>query len=176
MDPATFKVTATAYRVDFSPASWTQDPATVGTTYNQSLTATNVYATATIATNGSAFASAFTAAESIASGGAHQLVNINVPARSTNVTATIGGASDPAADLDLFLFDCHTGACTLAGSSTSSSSNETVSVNNPASGLWISLVDPFAVPSGNTSYTYTDSIANPAYGSISAGEQRRRYG
>ncbi|TMC42273.1 MAG: serine protease [Chloroflexi bacterium] len=168
VDPATFKVTATAYRVDFSPASWTQDPATVGTTYNQSLTATNVYATATIATNGSPFASAFTAAESIASGGAHQLVNINVPARSTNVTATIGGASDPAADLDLFLFDCHTGACTLAGSSTSSSSNETVSVNNPASGLWISLVDPFAVPSGNTSYTYTDSIANPAYGSINA--------
>jgi len=168
VDPATFKVTATAYRVDFSPTSWTQDPASVGTTYHQSFTATNVYATATIATKGSAFASTVTAGKSIAAGGAHQLTNINVPAGSTNVTATIGDASDPAADLDLFLFDCHTGTCTLAASSTSSSSNETVSAKSPAAGLWVSLVDPFAVPSGNTTYAYTDSIANPVYGSITA--------
>jgi hypothetical protein len=41
-----------------------------------------------------------------------------------------------------------------------------VTVANPAIGLWKALVDPFAIPAGSTSYTYSDSLSNPAYGSV----------
>ena len=166
--PANFTVTAKAYRVDFSPTSWTQNPAIIGTTYNQSFTATNVYAAGTIANSGAAFASTSASTRTIASGDAPQQVAIAVPTGSTRLTVTIGSASDQAADLDLFLFDCHTGSCVLRAQSTSSSANESVSATNPAAGTWIALIDPFSVPAGTTTFSYIDQIANPAFGSVTA--------
>ena len=59
-----------------------------------------------------------------------------------------------------------TGSCVLAGSSAGGSANESVTVASPATGSWMAVVDPFAVPRGSTSYTYSDSLANPAYGAV----------
>src|SRR5205823_2225579 len=73
-------------------------------------------------------------------------------------------ASDTGADLDLYVFDCHTGSCVLRGSSTSGSANEFVSIANPAAGQWIVLVDPFAVPAGSTTYDELHVVSNPAFG------------
>ena len=103
----------------------------------------------------------------IAAGGAQQQYPLTVPAGSTRLTARIGNASDTGADLDLYVFDCHTGSCVLAGSSTSGSANEFVSIANPAAGQWIVLVDPFAVPAGSTTYDELDVVSNPALGSVS---------
>jgi hypothetical protein len=55
----------------------------------------------------------------------------------------------------------------LRAQSTSGSANESVSVANPAAGTWVALVDPFAVPSGSTTYDYLDVVANPAFGAVS---------
>jgi len=41
-----------------------------------------------------------------------------------------------------------------------------VTISSPTAGSWKALVDPFAVPSGSTTYTYSDSLANPAYGAV----------
>ena len=41
-----------------------------------------------------------------------------------------------------------------------------MTVANPAVGLWKALVDPFAIPAGSTTYTYSDALSNPAYGSV----------
>jgi hypothetical protein len=79
----------------------------------------------------------------------------------------IGNPSDPSADLDLFLFDCHTGTCVLSRQSAGGTAVEAVSVNNPAAGLWRAVVDLFAIPSGHTTYDYTDVFQAPTLGSVS---------
>ena len=163
---STYEVTFEAFKVTLAPATWTNDPTTVGTPYTQTFTATNAFAAVSTTDAGSAFASVSSQNATIAAGGAQQIYNITVPAGTTSLNASIGGASDPGADLDLFLYNCTSGTCVLAGSSTSGTANESVTVANPAIGLWKALVDPFAIPAGSTSYTYSDSLSNPAYGSV----------
>jgi hypothetical protein len=90
-----------------------------------------------------------------------------VSAGSTSLRATIGGTSDPAADLDLFVFNCTTGPCVLAGQSADGDSEESVTIANPAAGNWLVLVDGFAVPAGTTTYNYVDVFVNAAFGSVS---------
>jgi hypothetical protein len=80
---------------------------------------------------------------------------------------TIGNASDTGADLDLYVYNCTTGSCVLAGQSADGDSEESVTISNPAAGAWVSLVDGFAVPSGATTFDYVDVFTNPAFGSIS---------
>jgi hypothetical protein len=86
---------------------------------------------------------------------------------STSFRATIGSPSDPAADLDLFVFNCTTGTCVLAGQSADGDSEESVTINNPAAGTWAVLVDGFAVPAGTTTYNYVDVFTNAAFGAVS---------
>jgi hypothetical protein len=136
-------------------------------TYTQLFTFTNRFGAFTGGAVGTPLGSAFSARPTIAAGGAQQLYNVDVPAGSTLISARIGNASDNAADLDLYLYDCHTGSCVLKSSSTSGSAEEFVSSANPSAGLWKVLVDPFAVPSGSTAYDYVDVVSNPAFGSVS---------
>ncbi|HET7292098.1 MAG TPA: serine protease, partial [Vicinamibacteria bacterium] len=86
---------------------------------------------------------------------------------STSLRATIGSPSDPAADLDLFVYNCTTGTCVLAGQNADGDSEESVTINNPAAGQWRVLVDGFAVPAGTTTYNYVDVFSNAAFGSVS---------
>ena len=88
-------------------------------------------------------------------------------AGSTSLRATIGSPSDPGADLDLFVFNCTAGTCVQAGQSADGDSEESVTINNPAAGLWAVLVDGFAVPAGTTTYNYVDVFINPAFGALS---------
>jgi len=166
-DPATFTIAATILGVDIDPPSWTIDPAKVGTTYSQGFTFTNRFGGFTGGAVGTALGSAFAARPTIAAGGPQQAYTINVPAGSTSISARIGNASDTRADLDLFLFDCHTGSCIQKAQGVGSTAEESVSAANPAAGLWKVLVDPFAVPAGSTAYDYLDVFANPAFGSVS---------
>ena len=59
---------------------------------------------------------------------------VTVPAGATSLRATIGSPSDPAADLDLFVYNCTTGTCVLAGQSADGDSEESVTIANPAAG------------------------------------------
>ena len=92
---------------------------------------------------------------------------MQVTAGTTSLRATIGNPSDPAADLDLFVFNCTSGTCVLAGQTADGDSEESVTIANPAVGTWVVLVDGFAVPSGSTDYDYVDVFTNPAFGSVS---------
>jgi len=165
--PSTFDLIGVLMGVSVDPALWTVDPAIVGTAYSQLYTFTNLFGAVTAGAVGGTLRSAFSATPTIASGDAPQVTFVNVPAGTTNIAASIGGASDPAADLDLFLFDCHTGTCVQKASSAGSSAVESVSFNSPAAGLWAVLVDPYAIPSGSTTYDYVDSFANAVFGAVS---------
>ena len=79
-----------------------------------------------------------------------------VPTGATSLRATIGSPADPGADLDLFVFNCTSGTCVLAGQSADGDSEESVTIANPAAGTWMVLVDGFDVPAGTTEYKYID--------------------
>ena len=174
--PGTFTVTGSILGVDVNPSSWVIDPATVGTTYSQNFSFTNRFGSFTGGAVGTALGSAFATRPTIAAGGPQQVYTVTVPVGSTSISARIGNASDQAADLDLFLFDCHTGNCVLKASSTSGSANEFVSSANPVAGNWQVLVDPYAVPSGSTAYDYLDLVANPAFGAVSISDPAAVHG
>ena len=82
--------------------------------------------------------------------------------------AASGPGSDKATDLDLLVFNCTSGTCVQAGSSANGDSEESVTINNPAAGTWVVLVDGFAVPAGTTTYEYVDVFTNPAFGTVAA--------
>jgi hypothetical protein len=166
--PTTFNLSASILGVVIDPTSWTIDPAAVGTPYSQAFTFTNNYGAFTGGAVGTGLSSAFSARPSISAGGAQQQYLITVPANTTLISARIGNSSDPSADLDLYLFDCHTGtSCVQKASSTSATATEAVSVIDPAAGTWVVLVDPYSVPAGTTAYDYLDAFANATlFGSI----------
>jgi len=163
---AAFTLTASILGATVSPNPDVIASATTGVPVARSYNLTNIFGAFTGRGVGTGFGSAFLATPSIANLG-QNVTFVTVDAGSTSLRATIGSTSDPGADLDLYVFDCHTGSCALVGQSADGDSEESVTINTPAAGLWAVLVDGFAVPAGTTTYTYVDVFANPAFGSVS---------
>ncbi|MFC7615491.1 S8 family serine peptidase [Actinokineospora soli] len=160
-----FTLTATVLGATVSPNPDTIATAVLGVPMNRSYTATNLFGAFTGRMAGSTLGSALLARPTIANL-EQQLREVDVAAGSSSLRATIGNPSDPAADLDLFVFNCTTGPCVLAGQAADGDSEESVTIANPAAGRWVVLVDGFAVPAGTTAYDYVDVFVNTAFGSI----------
>jgi subtilisin family serine protease len=163
---APFTLTASILGATVSPSPDVIASATIGVPVARSYTLTNLFGAFTGRAVGTALGSAFQATPSIANH-AQTVTFVTVAAGSTSLRATIGGTSDAAADLDLFVFNCTTGPCVQAGSSADGDSEESVSIANPPAGTWAVLVDGFNVPAGTTTYNYVDVFANAAFGSVS---------
>ena len=104
--------------------------------------------------------------------GHHELQHYTttIPAGTTSFRATIGSPSDPAADLDLFVFRCSDATCTtrtLVGQNADGDSEESVTLTNPTAATYQVDVDGFDVPAGTTTYNYVDVFQNPALGTVS---------
>jgi hypothetical protein len=162
---APFTLTASILGATVLPNPDFISSATIGVPVARSYSITNLFGDFTGRAVGTALGSAYRATPTIANH-AQQTFDITVAAGSTSLRATIGGTSDPAADLDLFLFNCTTGTCVPAGQSADGDSEESVTVTNPAAGLWRVLIDGYAVPAGTTTYNYVDVFANAAFGTI----------
>ena len=132
----------------------------------RSYTATNQFGGFTGRMVGTTLGSAKMSTETIANLTQKQYP-VAVAAGSTSLRATIGSPSDPAADLDLFVYrlDPCRGAV-LVGQSADGDSEESVTIANPAAGTYVVLVDGFAVPAGTTTYKYVDVFTNAAFGSV----------
>ena len=163
---APFVLTASILGATISPNPDIIASATIGVPIARSYTATNTLGQFTGRMVGTTLGSAKRSVNTIANF-AQQQFQVSVAAGSTSLRATIGSPSDLGADLDLFVFNCTTGSCVLAGQSADGDSEESVTINNPAAGTWIVLVDGFAVPAGTTTYNYIDVFANAAFGSVS---------
>jgi subtilisin family serine protease len=165
-DAAPFNLTTSILGASVSPNPDIIPSATIGVPVARSYTATNLLGDFTGRMVGTTLGSARRGVFTIADLEQQQYVT-NISKDTTSFRATIGGTSDPAADLDLFVFNCTTGTCVLAGQSADGDSEESVTINNPAAGNWVVLVDGFAVPAGTTTYNYVDVFVNPAFGAIS---------
>jgi subtilisin family serine protease len=163
---APFTLTASILGATVSPNPDVIASAQIGVPVARSYDITNVYGAFTGRAVGTALGSAFIATPTIA----HleqQVTFVNIPTGATSLRATIGSPSDPAADLDLFVFNCTSGPCVQAGSNADGDSEESVTIANPAAGVWAVLVDGYSVPAGTTTYKYVDVFASPAFGSVS---------
>jgi hypothetical protein len=102
----------------------------------------------------------------IIAAGAQQTFDLDLPDGAENLTVRIGDASDPHADLDLYVFQKVKDTMVLRAKSDTNSSTETVVLGHPAGGKWQIVVDAFRVPSGSTQYKYEDVYFHSAFGSV----------
>lgn len=161
-----YTLSASILGASVSPNPDLVSSATVGVPVARSYTLTNLFGAFTGRAVGTTLGSAFRERATIANGALVQR-NVTVTAGTSSLRATIGNPSDLAADLDLFVYNCTTGSCVLAGQSADGDSEESVTISNPAAGAWMVLVDGFAVPAGSTDYDYVDVFTNAAFGSVS---------
>ena len=161
-----FTLTGTIIGATVSPNPDIIPTATIGVPVARSYTLTNQFGPFTGRAVGTALGSARIATPTIANLAQQQFQTV-IPAGTTQFRATIGGTSDLAADLDLFVFRCNPG-CALVGQSADGDSEESVTLNNPVAATYIVLVDGFSVPAGTTTYNYIDIFTKtPSHGSIS---------
>jgi subtilisin family serine protease len=167
-DNAPFSVTASLLGATVSPDPDIIASATIGTPIARSYTITNQFGAFTGRAVGTPLGSARLGPFTIANHET-QTYEVDIPAGTSQLRATIGSPSDPAADLDLFVLRPNG---TTAGQSADGDSEESVTINAPAGGqldvgTWKVVVDGFAVPAGSTSYEYVDVFRKtPSFGSI----------
>ena len=95
-----------------------------------------------------------------------QVYEVEVPPGSAALRVSVGNPSDTAADLDVYVYDCTKKECRNGGASADPGSDEEVTVQHPAPGKWKVVVEGAAVPSGQTTYDYTEVVFNQVYGMV----------
>ncbi|WP_306323092.1 MULTISPECIES: S8 family serine peptidase [unclassified Streptomyces] len=149
--------------VAFDPAVQTLPEAKVGTPTAVSWDVKNNFAAINGGKlQGGSLGSSKSARPTIADG-ARQTSTVDVPEGAERLDVSIGKVSDPAADLDLTVYDA---AGKVVGSSADGDSEEAVSVAKPAAGTYTVRVDGYAVPSGSTAYDYVDVFVAPSLGAV----------
>ncbi|HEU4348561.1 MAG TPA: S8 family serine peptidase [Actinoplanes sp.] len=156
-----FQVRARIQGVTVEPAVVELPTVTAGEPMPVSWTLTNDFGPVRVQGRGGPLGSSFSDRPSIADG-VQQTFTVTVPDGATRLDVSIGNTSDPAADLDLFVF---LGGI-LVDQDADGDSEESVSVINPAPGTYTVEVDGFAVPAGTTQYDYRDVFYSPALGSV----------
>jgi hypothetical protein len=162
---APFTLTASILGATVSPNPDVIASATIGVPVARSYMLTNLFGAFTGRAVGTTLGSAFIATPTIANL-AQQVYFVTITPSSTSFRATIGSPSDPAADLDLYVFNCTTGPCVQVGQSADGDSEESVTITNPAAGTWAVLIDGYAVPAGTTTYNYVDVFVNASFGTV----------
>jgi len=162
---AAYTLTTSVLGASVSPNPDTIASATIGTPVAREYTLKNLLGAFNGRAAGTTLGSAKQAVPSIANE-EEQQYPITVTPGSSQLRVKIGSTSDLGADLDLFLLNCTSGSCVLAGQSADGDSEEAVTVNNPAAGQWVALVQGYAVPAGTTTFKYLDVFTNNAFGSV----------
>jgi hypothetical protein len=97
-----------------------------------------------------------------------RIYTVEVPAGSTALMTRVSGASDPGADIDLYVFDCTGARCMASATDGNTTPNETVRIANPKAGIWKIVVDAARLQNGSISFDYIDLVLNPRFGTLSS--------
>ena len=158
---APFSITASILGASVSPNPDVIASATIGVPVARSYSLTNLFGAFTGRAVGTALGSAMRSVNTIANL-QQQTFTVVVPAGSTSLRATIGGTSDSAADLDLYVLKDGV----VKGQSAGGDSEESVTINSPVAGTYTVLVDGYSVPAGSTTYNYVDVVVHPMFGAV----------
>ena len=158
---APFSITASILGASVSPNPDVIASATIGVPVARSYSLTNLFGAFTGRAVGTALGSAMRSVNTITNL-QQQTFTVVVPAGSTSLRATIGGTSDSAADLDLYVLKDGV----VKGQSAGGDSEESVTINSPVAGTYTVLVDGYSVPAGSTTYNYVDVVVHPMFGAV----------
>ena len=163
-------LTASLVGVDVTPASLHESALKAGAARDFTFQMKNRFASFQGAAVSTPLAGVLEAKESVAPLG-QNVHTVEVAPGTSRLMFQLSEASDPAADLDLYLFDC-TGktSCVSRRSRVGPTSDETLSIDNPAPGTWKLVVDGVRVPGAGVSYRYRESAFNPRFGSLIVAE------
>ena len=98
---------------------------------------------------------------------------IDVAPGTTRVGASVAKSGVTPADVDLYLFDCTAGECTLRDFATGKGASEQVAVDSPAAGKWKVVVDLFGASDRSSTFQYKDYLLHPAYGRLDIQNDRQ---
>ncbi|MGH7503355.1 MAG: S8 family serine peptidase [Longimicrobiales bacterium] len=164
---ATLTVSAIAVELDSTPNDASDGGAIANSTRDVSIT--NRMATFTGRVAGLSLGAARRERPTIRNG--EQLhYEIDVPAGSRSLLVRASDVADAAADLDVYVFDCTDEECRNPETDSDPVSDEIVTVQNPAAGMWKVVVDGASVPSGSTTFAYLDVVFNPSFGAVSTAD------
>jgi Bacterial pre-peptidase C-terminal domain len=149
--------------VAVEPAQITLASATIGGTTPLTWHVTDTFAPVVVRGMGGPLSSVRTLRPRISQGDS-QKFTLDVPAGSSALTVTIGGPSDLAADLDLYIR--RNGV--EVGSSADGDAEESVTLTRPVAGTYEVEVDGYSVPAGSTTYDYVDAYTSPLLGTLSS--------
>ncbi|MFI1093816.1 S8 family serine peptidase [Streptomyces sp. NPDC020917] len=157
-----YRLTAAVQGAVLSPSSGTVDEAAVHEPVERTFTATNTFGPVTAHVAGGALGAMAQDHPTVADG---QMTGkqITVPRDGRRLEIAMGNATDPQADLDLYLVSA-TGA--LIGSSTHGGSQESITVDDPAPGYYEVYIAGTHVPSGSTAVDIQDTVFSDSLGSV----------
>ncbi|MGA3561671.1 S8 family serine peptidase [Melissospora conviva] len=160
-----FKLDAKILGVTVEPSEVHLDSVTAGEATEVSWNVTNSFGPVTVSGQGGPLSSVHAERPTITEL-TQQQFEVTIPAGTTSFTAKIGNTSNPGADLDIFVYL----GSTLVAYQADGDSEEAVTLTNPTPGTYTVEVDAYSVDGagGTTEYDYSDSIANPAFGSLTA--------
>ncbi len=156
-----FQISARIQGVTVEPAVVELPSVTAGEPTPVTWTLTNDFGPVTVQGQGGPLGSSFTDRPTISTGETDTFT-VEVPAGATRMEVSIGNTSDPAADLDLYVY--RDGV--LVGQDADGDSEESVALDNPPAGTYTVEVDGYDVPAGTTEYDYRDVFYSPALGSV----------
>jgi subtilisin family serine protease len=157
-----FQLTARVQGLTVQPSVLQLPSVTAGQPTPVNWTIKNNFGPVSVSGQGGPLGSEVTARPTIKQGES-QKYQVVVPAGATKFNAVIGRPSDPGADLDLYVR--LNGA--VVGQSAGGSSEEAVTLVNPAPGTYEVEIVGYAVAAGGTLYDYRDVFYAPSLGSLS---------
>lgn len=93
---------------------------------------------------------------------------IEVIPGTSSLQVSVSGAKEKTADADLYLYDCtdEKRGCEFRKSSIGSGADETITIDNPAAGKWVVVIDPYDLPNGKAMLKYTEVMTHPRFGTV----------
>jgi Subtilase family/Bacterial pre-peptidase C-terminal domain len=91
---------------------------------------------------------------------------IEVAPNTGSLQVSVSRASDRGADADLYLYDCtdEKRGCEFRKSSAGAGSDETITIDNPAAGKWVVVIDSYDLPNGKATLEYKEVMTNTRFG------------
>ncbi|MEV0007059.1 S8 family serine peptidase [Streptomyces sp. NPDC047973] len=161
-----YRLTATVRGATLDPASSVVDEAALHAPVERSFKAVNRFAPVTAHAQGGSLG-ALSEAHPTLENQKMTGKQIAVPRDATGLEVSVGNASDPDADLDLYLM-AQSGA--IVASSTNGGSRESLTVKDPAPGYYMIYIAGTDVPSGSTTFDVQDTMFSKSLGSVTVDE------
>ena len=169
--PVPADLTVSAVGVRASPEIWQIDASASRTEYSQQIHfASQMSSFAGKAVSfplGSAFEKRSTIRQ-----GERDVYDVQVPDGTQMLRASIHSASDPNADLDLYLYQVAKGIAVLRAKSDGGTATESAVVNYPGAGAWKVVVYAYRTSGGPTDYTYEDCFFHSAFGNVTVEDKQ----